>query len=161
MSSTLRNPVLDHAPNSDTFQRHYLNRNVYVDLWAIHHDLNPQSSLIRQATSHGGSRDSRRIFKLSDQDIKIVKQDPRYISLSQQLKDSNLRLRSPQRKSLTRERKKLYKQLKAKKLKEVIRNWNAKKDHQDIERQARGEEFEEELDDSPPPPNERDPKEDV
>ncbi|KAI0153090.1 hypothetical protein GGR57DRAFT_155675 [Xylariaceae sp. FL1272] len=32
INEALRNLVMDHAPNSDTFQKHYLNRNVCADL---------------------------------------------------------------------------------------------------------------------------------
>lgn len=35
VSDALRNLVMDHALNSDTFQKHYLNRNVCMDIWAI------------------------------------------------------------------------------------------------------------------------------
>ncbi|KAI1420208.1 hypothetical protein F5Y12DRAFT_773975, partial [Xylaria sp. FL1777] len=45
ISTALRNLVMGHAPNSDTFQRHYLNRMVCADLWAIHRDLEPQQEL--------------------------------------------------------------------------------------------------------------------
>jgi hypothetical protein len=69
---------MDHAPNSDTFRRHYLNRHVCADLWAIHRDRNPQKALLRQATSHGGSRDSRRSFTLSGDQIKSIKKDRQY-----------------------------------------------------------------------------------
>ena len=144
VSNALRNLVLDHAPNSDTFQKHYLNRNVCADLWAIHRAKNPQQAVIQQATSHGGSRDSRRVFALSDHHIADVKQDPEYARLTQLLDSRTLPYRSAQRKGITKQRKALYKKLKAKKLKQVIEEWNRRKDHQDIERQARGESFDDE-----------------
>lgn len=53
ISEALRNLIMDHAPNSDTFQKHYLNRNVVVDLWAIHKGHVPQQELLHQAASHG------------------------------------------------------------------------------------------------------------
>jgi hypothetical protein len=42
VSDSLRNLVLDHAPQSDTFQRHYLSRHVCVNLWATHLGKAPQ-----------------------------------------------------------------------------------------------------------------------
>lgn len=65
VSDALRNLVMDHAPNSDTFQRHYLNRHISLDLWAIHRSTKPQKQLIEQATSHGHSRSSRRPVNLT------------------------------------------------------------------------------------------------
>lgn len=35
ISAELQNLVMDHAPNSDTFQKSYLNHNVTFDLWAL------------------------------------------------------------------------------------------------------------------------------
>ncbi|KAI0448241.1 hypothetical protein F5B21DRAFT_523666 [Xylaria acuta] len=60
VSDALRNLILDHAPNSDTFQKHYLSRNVCVDLWAVHMDRMPQQALLQEAISHGSSRSSCR-----------------------------------------------------------------------------------------------------
>lgn len=97
--------------------------------------------LIRQATSHGGSRDSRRVFALSEEHIAAVKQDPEYVRLTQLLSSKAYDRRSEKRKGITKQRKALYYKLKAKKLKQVIEEWNRRKDQQDIERQVRGESF--------------------
>lgn len=133
--------MLDHAPNSDTFQRHYLDRHVCADLWAIYRDRQQQQGLIQQATSHGGSRDSRRamVFKLTEEHIPDVKKNARYVELTAQLDDKSLSWRSDKREALTRMRKNLLVQLKSKKMREVAREWNKRQDHHDIERQARGE----------------------
>lgn len=46
ISSSLQNLVIDYASDSDTFQRYYLNRHVYADLWAIHRDRNPREAFL-------------------------------------------------------------------------------------------------------------------
>lgn len=68
---------MDHASNSDTFQKHYLNRNVCGDLWAIHRAQEPQNDLLKQATSHRSSRNSRRPIALTkEQSDAIRASDP-------------------------------------------------------------------------------------
>ncbi|KAI0971915.1 hypothetical protein F4678DRAFT_460743 [Xylaria arbuscula] len=86
ISSALRNLVLDHALSSDTFQKHYLNWNVCAGLSVVHRKLNPQDALIRQATSHGGSRDSRRVFQLTDAQPEALKQNKEYVRLTGSLR---------------------------------------------------------------------------
>ncbi|KAI1260376.1 hypothetical protein F5Y18DRAFT_432324 [Xylariaceae sp. FL1019] len=139
ISSDLRNLVLDHAPDSETFQKHYLNRNVCADLWAVHRDLNPQTALIRQATSHGGSRDSRRVFELTPEQIEAAKQNPLYTRIDEQLR--LLPKRSEARRDLTRKRKNLYQRLKDAKLKEVTKEWTDQQALEDIELQIQGKGF--------------------
>ncbi|KAL2272538.1 hypothetical protein FJTKL_06333 [Diaporthe vaccinii] len=144
VSSALRDLIMDHAPNSETFQRHYLNRNVCADLWAIHRNQNPQTALITQATSHGGSRDSRRVITLSEDQINQVRRDPRYQQLSAEIEGlvkSGARRSSTARKDLTRKRKNLFDKLKARKLQEVKRQWTELQALQDIERQLQGQDF--------------------
>lgn len=144
VSSALRDLIMDHAPNSETFQRHYLNRNVCADLWAIHRNQNPQTALITQATSHGGSRDSRRVITLSEDQINEVRRDPRYQQLSAEIEGlvkSGARRSSSARKDLTRKRKNLFDKLKARKLQEVKKQWTELQALQDIERQLQGQDF--------------------
>lgn len=140
VSSALRDLILDHAPNSDTFQKHYLNRNVCADLWAVHRDLHPQQALISQATSHGGSRDSRRVFKLTDSQIEEVKQDRRYARLTQAIESHRDRT-SAARKELTRQRKNLFARLKDNKLRKVREEWTEKQAVEDVARQMQGEDI--------------------
>lgn len=143
ISGPLRNLILDHAPmvSSDTFQKHYLSRFVCADLWAIHRQLEPQADLVEQATSHGGSRDSRRIYKLTDQHVEECKQDRRYIRLTKKIEESGLAFTSDARKQLTRNRRNLLESLKRHKLEEVRKQWDARQTHIDIQRQLRGEDI--------------------
>lgn len=69
---------MDHAPNSDTFQRNYLNRNVTFDLWALHRGLEPQQAVVREAASFGYRRSSDRPMALTEQQNRALKDDPEY-----------------------------------------------------------------------------------
>ncbi|KAH8754171.1 hypothetical protein F5883DRAFT_526946 [Diaporthe sp. PMI_573] len=131
---------MDHAPNSDTFRRHYLNRHVCADLWAIHRDRNPQKALLRQATSHGGSRDSRRSFTLSGDQIKSIKKDRQYQHLTAQYESKSIGNRfSEKRKEVGRKRRNLFLRLKSAKLKEVAAEWTRQQALKDVEQQIRGD----------------------
>lgn len=149
ISRPLRDLILDHAPDSDTFQKNYLNRNICADLWAIHRNLPPQQALIRQATSHGGSRDSRRVYKLSEEHLAEIKRNPEYLRMTSVLDSKVYGFRSEQRKALTRDRKTLYEKLKKQKLDEVIRQWNAKQSREDVQRQLQGEDISQDRDEAP------------
>lgn len=83
VSEALRNLVLDHAPNSDTFQKHYLNRNVCVDLWVIHRGDEPQQALIEQATSHGHSRSDRQPANLTAEQSESLNSHPSILALKE------------------------------------------------------------------------------
>lgn len=131
--------VLDHAPDSDTFQRHYLNRNICADLWATHRGLDPQSALIQQSTSHGGSRDSRRVFELKPHHIEEIKADRRYVKMIEKLEGTMVS--SAERKELIRQKNNLFMKLKRKKLKTVMNEWTRRQAYEDVDRQVRGEDI--------------------
>lgn len=124
---------MDHAPNSDTFQKHYLNRNVCADLWAIHRAQEPQTELIRKATSHGASRDFRRPTKLTQAQLHELKFHSEYVRLSEVLR--NMPVGSADRPQTFNERKALYHRLKADKLKQILDGWDRAQAVEDIERQ--------------------------
>lgn len=138
ISTALRNLVLDHAPDSDTFQRHYLNRNICADLWATHRGLDPQAALIQQSTNHGGSRDSRRVFELKPHHVDEIKADRQYVRLSQKL-DATFKSADP--KQIVKDRRNLYEKLKRKKLKTVMTEWTRRQGYEDVDRQVRGEDI--------------------
>lgn len=77
--------VLDHAPHSDTFQKHYLNRHVTINVWAIQCGNAPQQALIKQATSHGHSRSSRRPASLTLKQSQALNQHASITRLESQL----------------------------------------------------------------------------
>ncbi|KAI1261826.1 hypothetical protein F5Y18DRAFT_193700 [Xylariaceae sp. FL1019] len=85
VSEALRNLVMDHAPNSDTFRRHYLNRNVCADVWAIHRSSEPQQALLELATSHGHYRSSRRPANLAAEQSANLKNHPQLVNLLKEL----------------------------------------------------------------------------
>ncbi|KAI0435566.1 C2H2 finger domain protein [Xylaria telfairii] len=91
ISDSMRNLVMDHTPGSDTFQTHYLNRNVCADLWAIHRDQEPQQELIVQATSHGHSRSSRRPIALTLEQSAALDNHPTLVRKTRAIKDLHLR----------------------------------------------------------------------
>lgn len=139
ISQDLRNMVLDHAPHSDTFQKHYLNRHVTVDVWAIQCGNTPQQALIEQAASHGHSRSSRRPVTLSLEQSKALNEHPSITRLTTQL--NGLPLRSKERRKLRllikTTKQKLFNSTKA-----TMRNqWTSDQAVQDITRQINGEGF--------------------
>jgi hypothetical protein len=110
---------MGHAPNPDTFQRHYLNRNVCADLWAVHRELEPQQQLVRQATSHGHSRSQRRPVELTSDQAAALKADPKMVKMTQAL-ESHPR-RSEERRALRLKIQALYGRLYKEKL-DLVRN---------------------------------------
>lgn len=153
----MKNFILDHAPNSDTFQKNYLSRFVCADLWAVHRETNPQAAVIKQTNSHGGSRDARRRYVLSEAHVAAVKRDRQYVRLTRKLERCKLPKTSPARKAITRDRKNLLVKLKARKLQEVMKLWTESRALQDIAEQAPGVEpsqVEPELEPPGPPMSE-------
>ncbi|KAG6354084.1 hypothetical protein INS49_005055 [Diaporthe citri] len=139
ISEALRNLVLDHAPSSDTFQKHYLNRNVCADLWAIHRAQEPQQELIAQATSHGSSRNSRRPIGLTRIQANALKNNPQYVRLTEQLSQVP---KGPQwaekRQKITNQRRALMGKLRDNEVKRIREEWTHKQAVEDIERQIQG-----------------------
>lgn len=82
ISTALQNLIMDHAPNSDVFQRNYLNRNVTFDLWALHRGLEPQQDLVREAASFGLRRSDRRPLGLTPAQAAALRDDPEYRELA-------------------------------------------------------------------------------
>ncbi|KFY96073.1 hypothetical protein V498_02927 [Pseudogymnoascus sp. VKM F-4517 (FW-2822)] len=64
VSDSVQNLVLQHA-SIDTFLKHYLGRNINVDVQNIHRGLEPQKALMRFACSMSRSIDPRRPWKLT------------------------------------------------------------------------------------------------
>lgn len=133
VSEALRNLVMDHAPNSDTFQKHYLCRNVCVDLWAINRGDEPQQELVEQATSHGHSRSSRRPAHLTQEQAASIHENPKMVQMKQKIQ--KLPHRSRERAELTRERNALRYVLRRALKKEIRRQWTLDQAVQDIDYQ--------------------------
>lgn len=131
---------MDHAPNSTTFFHNYLNRNICADLWAIHRAENPQQALLQQATSHGGSRDSRRKFTLTKAQTDEIKENSRYVSMTEHLENSP-HVKGAARKRLIQDRKNWYEKIKRRKEQEVAKAWTRQQAYQDVERQLQGEDI--------------------
>ncbi|KAK5637510.1 hypothetical protein RRF57_013225 [Xylaria bambusicola] len=143
ISDALRNLVMDHAPGSETFQKHYLNRNVVADLWAIHRSEEPQYALLQQATSHGHSKEVRRPIDLTPEQRKMaVAEDPEY----QQLTKEQLSLPTgpkfaEERRKLTLSRANLRMKLRNRALEKLRFDWDSAQSVDDIEQQIRGADF--------------------
>ncbi|KAI0465727.1 hypothetical protein F4859DRAFT_507826 [Xylaria cf. heliscus] len=143
ISDALRNLIMDHAPQSDTFQKHYLNRNVVADLWAIHRNHQPQQALLEQAASHGHSRNSRRPVSLTTAQMRAVLEgSAKYYQLTTQLASLGGRHKfRDQRREIMLERDRLRKRLCNHEIKRVREAWTRTQFADDIERQIRGESF--------------------
>ncbi|KAI8954520.1 C2H2 finger domain protein [Xylaria longipes] len=143
ISDALRNLIMDHAPQSDTFQKHYLNRNVVADLWAIHRNHQPQQALLEQATSHGHSKNSRRPVALTQAQMRAVLEgSAKYHQLTTRLASLGWGPKfRDQRREITLERDRLRKKLCNDEIKRVREAWARTQFADDIERQIRGESF--------------------
>ncbi|KAI0855985.1 C2H2 finger domain protein [Xylaria cubensis] len=143
VSASLRNLVLDHAPGSDTFQKHYLNRNVVADLWAIHRNEQPQHALLLQATSHGHSKEIRRPIDLTPAQRKAAVDDnPEYQRLTQKQKSLPLGAKyAAERKAIGLSRANLRTKLRNKAIERVRAEWRDVQSVDDIERQIQGVDF--------------------
>lgn len=113
---------MDHAPGSDTFQKHYLSRNVNADLWAIHRATELQTALLQQATSHGSSRNTRWLIKLTLDQLASLKTDPLYVWLGEQL--LKLRKGSEAYRQVANRRKQVLAKARNEKLASVREEWN-------------------------------------
>ncbi|KAK8013600.1 hypothetical protein PG991_009193 [Apiospora marii] len=110
VSSSLRNLIMGHAPNSDTFQKHYLNRRICLDMNAIHRGLEPQTELMRQVTSHGHSRSQRRPVKLTPEQSAALKSDAKLVAMYERASTlpNNSKARKEMSKKIDNRRTKLY-----------------------------------------------------
>ncbi|KAF7521542.1 hypothetical protein G7054_g12426 [Neopestalotiopsis clavispora] len=136
LNFVMENLVMEHAPNSRTFQRNYLCREVCEDLWAVHRNTAPQQALIQQAASHGHSTDPRRPVALSKDDLADLKLDPAYTKLTRKMFEAPRR--SAQRQSLSKQRHNLLNQLRNAKLKHIRQEYTDKQAVEDVEQQIRG-----------------------
>ncbi|KAH8744716.1 hypothetical protein F5883DRAFT_722125 [Diaporthe sp. PMI_573] len=139
ISSALRDLVMDHAPNSNTFQKHYLERNVCADLWAIHRDREPQQALLEQATSLGHSVSHRRPIDLTLQQAEELKKHPRYQRVDKEWKAALPK--SAQRRALGLKRKALWTRMRKSKLAKIRDEWSKTQGVEDVERQIAGEDI--------------------
>lgn len=149
VSEALCNFVMDHAPNSDTFQKHYLNRNVCADLWAIHRDREPQQALVQQVNSYGHSKSMRRPANLTlEQSVAARKSDPTVIRLKKKLEQIPRRTgeHAVARRKLKAAQKKALLSAKAK----MRQEWSHKQAQEDIERQIQGHDISQEQEQAPP-----------
>lgn len=128
---------MDHAPNSDTFQKHYLNRNVCGDLWAIHRAQEPQHDLLKQATSHGSSRNSRRPIALTKKQSDAIRaSDPQYQRHKAQLQ--KLPKLDKQRIVISNRLKQVWAKLRHEGIEKARAEWDRTRALDDVERQIRG-----------------------
>ncbi|KAJ2981518.1 hypothetical protein NUW58_g6667 [Xylaria curta] len=143
ISDALRNLIMDHAPQSDTFQKHYLNRNVVADLWAIYRNHQPQQALLEQATSYGYSKNSRRPVALTKAQMRAALEgSAKYYQLTARLASLGWGPKfRDQRREITLERDRLRKKLCNDEIKRVREAWARTQFADDIERQIRGESF--------------------
>lgn len=131
---------MDHAPNSDTFQKHYLSRHVCADLWAIHRAQQPAQELIKEAVSHGSSRSVRRPINLTQAQTAALKTNPQYVRLVQQVEAHPQG--STRRRELANRRKTLLARLRNQKMEQVRQEWKRMQSKTDIDRQIQGHPFE-------------------
>lgn len=135
MSEALRNVSLDHK-SSNTYQKHYLTREIAADTWAIIRGQQPQKALIQQAGSVGHSISKRRPTELTPEQAASVSVDPVIRRLEQKLR--GLRRGSEAYKE-TRKKVRSEKIRLKRKLKQKIRaEWTPKQAVEDVEQQLMG-----------------------
>lgn len=127
---------MDHAPNSDTFQKHYLNRNVCMDIWAIARGGELQQGLVEKATSHGHSQSHRRPFALTPEQSAALSQHPSFIKLSAKLR--HLPMRSDEYRQIKLELRALRQRLYIAKKKSLRAEFQRKQALEDIDNQLNG-----------------------
>jgi hypothetical protein len=71
VSDSLQNLILQHS-SIDTFLKHYLDRNINVDVQNIYRGREPQKALMRFACSMSRSIDPRRPWKLTPQQSRSI-----------------------------------------------------------------------------------------
>lgn len=74
----LRNSVMDHAHNADTFQDHYLSRFITVHLMAAHRGLNRETAPMAQLTGRGQSVSSHWPHSLRPADVEALKRKTKH-----------------------------------------------------------------------------------
>ncbi|KAG6358153.1 hypothetical protein INS49_014037 [Diaporthe citri] len=121
------------------FIKHYLNRNVCADLWAIHRDREPQQALLQQATSLGHSVSRRRPTDLTPEQAAELKKHPRYQRLDKEWKATPPK--SERRKELGKKRKALWTRMRKSKLSKIREEWSKTQGVEDVERQIAGEDI--------------------
>lgn len=84
MSDSLQNLILQHS-SIDTFLKHYLDRNINVDVQNIYRGLEPQTALMRFACSMSRSIDPRRPWKLTPQQSRSVNDYPCIVKLQRRV----------------------------------------------------------------------------
>lgn len=138
ISEPLRNLCLDHRPNSDTFQSHYLARHVQPDVYAIHRQQQPQNELIKQATSHGSSRDTRLPINLPENyRHQLRSEDAIYNHLTARL--FSLPRGSETRKQVSKERHARDMKLQRQGLEQYREEWTRQQALADVDRQLLGQ----------------------
>lgn len=128
---------MDHAPNSDTFQSHYFSRFVRVDVYAKMRAERPQKELLKQATSHGSSIDTRRPITLDSNDY--IDAHPQYSSLKKQ--HQQLLKGSPERDEAGKRLRALREKLREEALEKHRHDWSRKQAVEDIRGQLEGRGF--------------------
>lgn len=127
---------MDHAPNSETFQKHYLSRNICVDIYAHQRASDPQEALLAISTSHGHSRSSRRPANLTSEQSASLKNHPSIVGMTARL--HKLRVRSPEYRALRLKIKATKAKLFNTKKEAIRKEWTAKQAVEDIDRQIGG-----------------------
>lgn len=139
MSDSLRNHVMDHTAGSNTFEEHYINRNVCVDLWAVQRGLEAQEQIILGSTSHGYNRSSRRPIKLTKEQSASIRDDPKVKGMERKLKA--LPLSSAERTGVRRAIEARKAKLRREMDKRNREEWTDVQAVVDIERQLNGQGF--------------------
>ncbi|KAK8073324.1 hypothetical protein PG994_004223 [Apiospora phragmitis] len=116
ISDSLRNLIMDHAPNSDT--------------------LSQSKPLMKQATSHGHSRDDRRQIQLTAEESIALRDNFKYVRLTERLKALGYGPNyAKERRELTLKRKNLMTKLREPTLAKLRQEFDRAQDVQDIQQQ--------------------------
>lgn len=133
---------MDHAPNSDTFQKHYLNRNVCMDIWAIQRGVQLQQPLIERSTSHGHSQSARRPVSLTAAQSKALNDHPAMLKIRAQKKallDKGVSAQAAEYQVLSRKLTAKKQSLRSAEMKRIRAQFSEQQALEDIDRQLGGQ----------------------
>lgn len=123
---------MGHAPENATSQKHYLSRNIGVDVLALSRRAAPADAIISQLISHGHSASNPRPTELTQEQKEALREDPEFRFLMTRL--GHFPERSKKHMEYANKRKLLLDRLKKGKLVTVRKQWDIDQGVEDVER---------------------------
>ncbi|KAI0401416.1 hypothetical protein F4802DRAFT_601133 [Xylaria palmicola] len=136
VSEDMRNAVMGHSHNSDTFQERYLTRQIPIDLNAIQRGLDPAQELMHLTTSHGHSWDTRRKPGLTLAQTEAMMRDPKLLAMKGDI--DKLPVRSEERRAARRQYNRHLSRLRTATTKAANAPWTTNQSLNDVDWQIQG-----------------------